>query len=95
MQHVESWQNIGIIRKSLADVASFNLEVSKKMDMRFIAPPMPVDLRLANDSMVLGKQGAAERETEPKSNDMDLGGIQMISKLFGHSDPDAKEKKKK
>jgi hypothetical protein len=34
---------------SKAEVASFALELMKKMKMRYIAPPMPVDLTLVND----------------------------------------------
>lgn len=34
---------------SKAEVASFALELMKKMKMRYVAPPMPVDLTLVND----------------------------------------------
>lgn len=44
LQHVESWQNIGAILQSKADLSSFCLEVCKQMDMRFISPPMPVTI---------------------------------------------------
>jgi hypothetical protein len=49
LQHMESWQDVGNVLQSKADVASFCLEVSKKMGMRFVAPPMPVDLSMVND----------------------------------------------
>lgn len=45
LQHVESWQNIGPILKSKADLSSFCLEVCKQMDMRFISPPKPIHLQ--------------------------------------------------
>jgi hypothetical protein len=48
LQHQDSWQNIGAIKQSQADVASFCLELSKKLDMRYVAPPMPVNLSLAS-----------------------------------------------
>eukprot|EP00557_Chaetoceros_sp_GSL56_P008411 CAMPEP_0176506328 /NCGR_PEP_ID=MMETSP0200_2-20121128/16971_1 /TAXON_ID=947934 /ORGANISM="Chaetoceros sp., Strain GSL56" /LENGTH=975 /DNA_ID=CAMNT_0017905945 /DNA_START=568 /DNA_END=3491 /DNA_ORIENTATION=+ len=35
--HVDSWQNIGEVLQAKADVASFCLEVQKKMDMRYVA----------------------------------------------------------
>jgi len=60
LQHVESWQNIGAILQSKADVSSFCLEVSKKMGMRFIAPPMPVDLSLVGKARDLLPGEAAE-----------------------------------
>lgn len=46
LQHQESWQNIGSIKKSLADVASFCLELSKKLEMKYHTPPIPVNLSL-------------------------------------------------
>jgi hypothetical protein len=52
LQHVEAWQNVGAILQSKADVSSYCLEVSKKLEMRFKAPPMPVDLK-----MVKGEEG--------------------------------------
>lgn len=44
LQHVESWQNIGPILDSKADLSSFCLEVGNQMEMRFISPPMPVNI---------------------------------------------------
>jgi hypothetical protein len=88
LNHVESWQNIGAIKQSQADVASFCLEVSKKMNMRFIAPPMPVDLRLEDNA--LGAQnfpkipvndGGSSSNTGD-SGPLDQGGIQTIQNLF-------------
>ena len=55
LQHVESWQNIGNVLQAKADVASFCLEVSKKMDMRYIAPPMPIDLSLVGRKLLPGE----------------------------------------
>lgn len=42
----ESWQNVGAILDSKAELASFALELSKKMDLRYLQPPMPVDLTM-------------------------------------------------
>jgi hypothetical protein len=42
----EAWQNVGTILDSKAQVASFCLELSKKLKMRYIRPPLPVDLAL-------------------------------------------------
>ena len=44
LQHRESWQNLASILMSKADLASFCLEVSKQLDMRYQAPSLPVDL---------------------------------------------------
>lgn len=58
LAHMESWQNIGIILQEKADVSSFCLEVSKKMGMRFIAPPMPIDLSLVGGRNLLPGEAA-------------------------------------
>lgn len=47
-QHREAWQNTGACLQSKADLSSFALEISKKMNMRYKSPPMPVDLTMRN-----------------------------------------------
>lgn len=42
----ESWQDIGTVNASKAEVASFGLELSKKLDMRYRSPPLPVNLNM-------------------------------------------------
>lgn len=42
----EAWQNVVTVLESKSQVASFCLELSKKLDMRFVSPPLPVDLAL-------------------------------------------------
>ena len=44
LHHVEAWQNTGPIRESQANLSSFCLEVCKQMQIRFVSPPMPVQL---------------------------------------------------
>ena len=44
----EAWQNIKAIGESKAEVSSFCLELSKKLEMRYISPPLPVDLAFVN-----------------------------------------------
>jgi small-conductance mechanosensitive channel len=51
VSHRESWQNLRSILASKAELASFTLELSKKMNLRFISPPMPVDIRMSNATM--------------------------------------------
>lgn len=48
VQHVESWQNIGVILESKARLSSFCLELQKQLGIRYSAPPMPIDLTLQN-----------------------------------------------
>lgn len=49
VQHRESWQNVGPILQSKADLSSFVLECSKKLDMRYESPPMPVNIASASN----------------------------------------------
>lgn len=56
MQHRESWQNIGAILTSKADLTSFTLELSKQLGMRYNAPPLPVTLKMA-------RQGGGDDQT--------------------------------
>lgn len=67
LQHREAWQNLNAILNSKADLTSFALEVSKQLGMRYVAPPLPVDLQM-RDSMNTastdspGKPGATTRD---------------------------------
>lgn len=49
-QHRSSWQDIGAILGSKADLVKFCMEVTKQLDMRFTSPPLPVDLTLKGSS---------------------------------------------
>lgn len=53
LQHRESWQNVGPILASKAELASFCLEVSKQLGMRYVAPPVPVHLELETSKRAL------------------------------------------
>jgi len=46
VQSQHSWQKVTAVLECKAKVASFCLEVQKKLDMRFVSPPMPVNLRV-------------------------------------------------
>jgi hypothetical protein len=50
LQHRSSWQNIGALKSSQAEVQSFCLELSKKLDMRYKSPPLPVNLTIDQGS---------------------------------------------
>ncbi|GAX27063.1 hypothetical protein FisN_9Lh385 [Fistulifera solaris] len=51
--HRESWQNVGAVNTSKAEVASFGLELSKKLDMRYKSPPLPVNLNMMQGERAL------------------------------------------
>ena len=44
----ETWQNAPALGKSKAEVASFCLELTKKLDMKYTLPAMPVQLSMPN-----------------------------------------------
>jgi hypothetical protein len=47
-QHRESWINWSALRVSQSHLAIFSLELSKKLDIRFKQPALPVDLSVLN-----------------------------------------------
>lgn len=54
-QHRSSWQDIGAILGSKADLMRFNMEVSKQLGMRYISPPLPVDLTIQGSRGIAGE----------------------------------------
>ena len=46
LEHLDNWQNLDGLLASRGNIRSFCHELSKQLDMRFISPPLPVDLRL-------------------------------------------------
>ncbi|GKY98944.1 hypothetical protein MPSEU_000850200 [Mayamaea pseudoterrestris] len=52
-EHRESWQHSAMISQSKADLTSFCLELSKKMNMRYRSPSKPVELTFANAASAL------------------------------------------
>ena len=57
VQHRESWQKIGIILGSKANLTTFLLEVSKQLEMRYVSPPSPVDLKIEDANSALKTVG--------------------------------------
>lgn len=43
-QHRNSWQDIGGVLTSKAELMTYELEVAKKLGMKYVSPPLPVDL---------------------------------------------------
>ncbi|CAB9510911.1 Mechanosensitive ion channel protein [Seminavis robusta] len=46
VQHREAWQSVISILTSKAKLTSYCLEVAKKLQMRYVSPPLPVDLNV-------------------------------------------------
>ena len=66
INHREKWQNIGPILQSKADLSSFILEVTKRLDMKYESPPMPVNLSAAGPMNIQGLF-ADESNVQPQS----------------------------
>jgi hypothetical protein len=74
-KHRERWQDLVPIRESKADLFSYCLEVQKQLGMRYIAPHLPVDLRMAqlDQRGYLGQRPASVGENQPIPADDGLG----------------------
>ena len=59
----ENWQNAGALGKSKAEVASFCLELTKKLDMKYILPAMPVELSMLNKTGAESESMIAQYKT--------------------------------
>lgn len=83
LQHRESWQNINIILESKAAVTTFCMEVKKKLGMRYIAPPTPVDLTVTSpqalSSLLQGTQHGSTTTTAHVAAASDLNAFQQDS----------------
>jgi len=44
--HRSNWNEVLPMKRSLAEVRAFCLELSKKMDIRYKSPPLPVNLTM-------------------------------------------------
>lgn len=48
-QHRNTWQAIGGVLESKANLTTYCLEVAKQLDMRYISPALPVNLTMKDD----------------------------------------------
>lgn len=64
-QHREGWQKIGAILGSKANLTTFLLEVSKQLEMRFLQPPLPIDLKIEDASAALRAAGLKRQDMGP------------------------------
>jgi hypothetical protein len=98
----ESWQNVAAIFQSRADLASFALELAKKMKIRYVSPPMPVDLRMTQGlppdvaAPAVPEQDATgdERHRRGEGVSMDDSVIYNVAQMFGTDLPRWKDPKK-
>lgn len=49
VQHRSSWQDVGQLLDSKANLSSYCQEVQRQLGMNYRAPPLPVDLKYLGD----------------------------------------------
>ncbi|KAL9186664.1 hypothetical protein ACHAXT_005902 [Thalassiosira profunda] len=86
-QHRESWQNIGPILQSKADLSSFCLEATKKLDMKYESPPMPVNLSVSDNGIFQGeadelKGGGMAKAGDSGKKSLSAEDLQEVANLF-------------
>jgi hypothetical protein len=67
--------------ESKAQVASFCLELSKKLDMKYTCPPLPVDLALVKRGNEVDSQSFQGKLAGLAADDS--SGIREVAALFG------------
>jgi hypothetical protein len=58
-QHRNHWQSVGSILNSKADLTTYCLEVARQLEMKYVSPPLPVDLSMK------GSAASALRAMQP------------------------------
>jgi len=72
IQHRDSWQNIGQLLDSKANLSSFCLEVASQLDIHYRAPPLPVDLKYSQDAdppVPMEVEGMHELDSEARAEE--------------------------
>ena len=78
LQHQDSWQNVGVVLASKADVGAFILDMSKTLKMGCTTPSVPVEMTFKPSPRdVVGGSEDDEAET-PLS-------VKSLRTLFGES----------
>ena len=79
-------QNIGPILQSKADLASFVLEATKKLDMRYESPPMPVNLSTSGNfdlnGIFQGESDEPQGDIGDKPKSMSAEDLEDVANLF-------------
>ncbi len=94
LQHRESWQNVGAILTSKAELASFCLELSKQLGMRYIQSPLPVQLEIDGSKSIQDIIAGESSEHDSARNASLAGGtptsesatarasVQQVARMF-------------
>ncbi len=79
LQHRESWQNVGAILTSKAELSSFCLELSKELGMRYIQSPLPVHLEIDGSKNIQDVFSVERSEDANSPENSNLSGGVKIS----------------
>jgi hypothetical protein len=71
VQHRSSWQDIGQLLDSKANLSSYCQEVQRQLGMNYHAPPLPVDLKYAGDLLAGVGGGIVGSGGTETSDDLD------------------------
>jgi len=77
VQSRDSWQKVITVLESKAKVSAFCLEVQKKLEMKYVSPPMPVNLKFDNP-----EDTAAESQRRESG-----GGVKRKSNVVAQGTP--------
>ena len=86
-EHRESWQQNSALKESKATLSAFALELMKKMNIRYRAPPMPVEMTMRqSDAQALQfadfPPPRARTATDPADGNTDFD-LESVEALFG------------
>jgi hypothetical protein len=76
----EAWQSVTSIVESKAEVSSFCLELSKKLDMRYKSPPLPVDLAFVQRNNI-ATTGSTTHDSTNNNNPAGIANTDTNSEL--------------
>lgn len=60
VEHVDNWQNLDGILGSRGVIRRFCHELAKQLDMRYVSPPLPVDLRINDPASLRNPEQSVE-----------------------------------
>jgi len=74
----DTWQELFNIWHLRGQIKSFCFELSKQLDMRYVSPAMPVDLRMRGTVEDANREDQMRRQTMSESLTADSDAIQRI-----------------
>ena len=63
-EHRDNWQNLDGLLASRGSIRRFCHELAKQLDMRYVSPPLPVDLRINDAAALLGRTSSSQHTGE-------------------------------